>query len=220
MKDNYKFLGRRRGLVDEIKRKGITDKLVLDSFLLTPRHCFVDSGLEEHAYIDKALPIIEDQTISQPFTVAFQTQLLCLAKKQKILEIGTGSGYQAAVLAEMGTKVYSIEIVKSLAEKASKKLKEMQYDNVIVQWGDGYLGCTEQAPFDGIIVTAAPNKIPQTLIEQLKFGGRLIIPVGDKYQQLKVLTKKDDGSITEENIIPVRFVPMVRTKKSSVITNP
>ena len=107
MKDNYKFLGRRRGLVDEIKRKGITDKLVLDSFLLTPRHCFVDSGLEEHAYIDKALPIIEDQTISQPFTVAFQTQLLCLAKKQKILEIGTGSGYQSAILYNIGVDVYN-----------------------------------------------------------------------------------------------------------------
>ena len=122
MKDNYKFLGRRRGLVDEIKRKGIKDKLVLDSFLLTPRHYFVDSGFEEHAYIDKALPIIEDQTISQPFTVAFQTQLLCLEKKQKILEIGTGSGYQAAILAQFIQKVYSIERVEKLYDFANSAL--------------------------------------------------------------------------------------------------
>jgi len=204
----------------QLERRGIQNKEVLRVMRETPRHLFIPKHLIDMAYEDGPLPIGEGQTISQPYIVALMTELLRLKGEEKILEIGTGSGYQSAVLSSLAKEVYSIEIIHSLAENARKRLKEMQYDNVIVQWGDGYLGCTEQAPFDGIIVTAAPNKIPQTLIEQLKFGGRLIIPVGDKYQQLKVLTKKDDGSITEENIIPVRFVPMVRTKKSSVITNP
>ena len=177
MKDNYKFLGRRRGLVDEIKRKGITDKLVLDSFLLTPRHCFVDSGLEEHAYIDKALPIIEDQTISQPFTVAFQTQLLCLAKKQKILEIGTGSGYQSAILYNIGVDVYTIERNHKLFRKTSELFNKLNIKPKRFKYGDGYKGLPEDSPFDGIIVTAGAPEIPNELLKQLKVGGRLVIPI-------------------------------------------
>ena len=189
MKDNYKFLGRRRELVDEIKRKGITDKLVLDSFLLTPRHYFVDSGLEEHAYIDKALSIIEDQTISQPFTVAFQTQLLCLAKKQKILEIGTGSGYQSAILYNIGVDVYTIERNHKLFRKTSELFNKLNIKPKRFKYGDGYKGLPEDSPFDGIIVTAGAPEIPNELLKQLKVGGRLVIPIGNKSQTMLRITK-------------------------------
>ena len=140
MKDNYKFLGRRKDLVNEIKSKGITDKNVLESFLITPRHYFVDPGLEEHAYIDKALPIIEDQTISQPFTVAFQTQLLCLEKKQKILEVGTGSGYQAAILYNIGVHLYTIERNHKLFRKTSELFDKLKIKPKRFKYGDGYRG--------------------------------------------------------------------------------
>ena len=192
MKDNYKFLGRRRGLVDEIKRKGITDKLVLDSFLLTPRHCFVDSGLEEHAYIDKPLPIIEDQTISQPFTVAFQTQLLCLTKKQKILEIGTGSGYQSAILYNIGVDVYTIERNHKLFRKTSELFNKLNIKPKRFKYGDGYKGLPEDSPFDGIIVTAGAPEIPNELLKQLKVGGRLVIPIGNKTQTMLRITKQSN----------------------------
>ncbi|MAO94169.1 MAG: protein-L-isoaspartate O-methyltransferase, partial [Flavobacteriales bacterium] len=154
MKDSYKFLGRRKDLVNEIKSKGITDKGVLESFLITPRHYFVDSGLEEHAYIDKALPIIEDQTISQPFTVAFQTQLLSPKKKQKILEVGTGSGYQAAILYNIGVDVYTIERNHKLFRKTTELFKKLKIKPKIFKYGDGYKGLPNDSPFDGIIVTA------------------------------------------------------------------
>ena len=205
MKDNYKFLGRRRGLVDEIKRKGITDKLVLDSFLLTPRHCFVDSGLEEHAYIDKALPIIEDQTISQPFTVAFQTQLLCLAKKQKILEIGTGSGYQSAILYNIGVDVYTIERNHKLFRKTSELFNKLNIKPKRFKYGDGYKGLPEDSPFDGIIVTAGAPEIPNELLKQLKVGGRLVIPIGNKSQIMLRITK-------QEKFGNFRFVPLLKNK--------
>ena len=212
MKDNYKFLGRRRELVDEIKRKGITDKLVLDSFLLTPRHYFVDSGLEEHAYIDKALPIIEDQTISQPFTVAFQTQLLCLTKKQKILEIGTGSGYQSAILYNIGVDVYTIERNHKLFRKTSELFNKLNIKPKRFKYGDGYKGLPEDSPFDGIIVTAGAPEIPNELLKQLKVGGRLVIPIGNKYQTMLRVTKKSNTKYKKEKFGNFRFVPLLKNK--------
>ena len=212
MKDNYKFLGRRRELVDEIKRKGITDKLVLDSFLLTPRHYFVDSGLEEHAYIDKALPIIEDQTISQPFTVAFQTQLLCLAKKQKILEIGTGSGYQSAILYNIGVDVYTIERNHKLFRKTSELFNKLNIKPKRFKYGDGYKGLPEDSPFDGIIVTAGAPEIPNELLKQLKVGGRLVIPIGNKSQTMLRVIKKSNTKYKKEKFGNFRFVPLLKNK--------
>ena len=212
MKDNYKFLGRRRELVDEIKRKGITDKLVLDSFLLTPRHYFVDSGLEEHAYIDKALSIIEDQTISQPFTVAFQTQLLCLAKKQKILEIGTGSGYQSAILYNIGVDVYTIERNHKLFRKTSELFNKLNIKPKRFKYGDGYNGLPEDSPFDGIIVTAGAPEIPNELLKQLKVGGRLVIPIGNKSQTMLRVTKKSNTKYKKEKFGNFRFVPLLKNK--------
>jgi len=212
MKDNYKFLGRRRELVDEIKRKGITDKLVLDSFLLTPRHYFVDSGLEEHAYIDKALPIIEDQTISQPFTVAFQTQLLCLAKKQKILEIGTGSGYQSAILYNIGVDVYTIERNHKLFRKTSELFNKLNIKPKRFKYGDGYKGLPEDSPFDGIIVTAGAPEIPNELLKQLKVGGRLVIPIGNKSQTMLRITKQSNTKYKKEKFGTFRFVPLLKNK--------
>ena len=210
MKDNYKFLGRRRGLVDEIKRKGIKDKLVLDSFLLTPRHYFVDSGFEEHAYIDKALPIIEDQTISQPFTVAFQTQLLCLEKKQKILEIGTGSGYQSAILYNIGVDVYTIERNHKLFRKTTELFNKLNIKPKRFKYGDGYKGLPEDSPFDGIIVTAGAPEIPNELLKQLKVGGRLVIPIGNKSQTMLRVTKKSNTKYKKEKFGNFRFVPLLK----------
>ena len=212
MKDNYKFLGRRRELVDEIKRKGITDKLVLDSFLLTPRHYFVDSGLEEHAYIDKALSIIEDQTISQPFTVAFQTQLLCLAKKQKILEIGTGSGYQSAILYNIGVDVYTIERNHKLFRKTTELFNKLNIKPKRFKYGDGYKGLPEDSPFDGIIVTAGAPEIPNELLKQLKVGGRLVIPIGNKSQTMLRITKQSNTKYKKEKFGTFRFVPLLKNK--------
>jgi len=198
----------------QLERRGIQDKGVLRVMRETPRHLFVPKNLEDAAYEDGPLPIGEGQTISQPYIVALMTELLELNGNERILEIGTGSGYQAAILSPLVKEVYSIEIVKSLAENANKKLKEMQYHNVIVKWGDGYNGWAEHAPFDAIIVTAAPEKVPQALIDQMKIGGRLVLPVGTFFQKLKVITKMRDGEIGEKNIISVRFVPMVHSEKT------
>ena len=200
---------------NQIEKRGIQDKGVLRAMRETPRHLFVPENLREMAYEDGPLPIGEGQTISQPYIVALMTELLELNGDERILEIGTGSGYQAAVLSTLVKKVYSIEIVKSLSEEAGKKLKEMQYHNVTVKWGDGYQGWAEHAPYDAIIVTAAPSRVPQALIDQMKIGGRLILPVGTYFQKLKVITKMRDGEIGEENIISVRFVPMVHSEKNT-----
>tara|TARA_Y100000741_G_scaffold137260_1_gene103461 strand:- start:27 stop:668 length:642 start_codon:yes stop_codon:yes gene_type:complete len=212
MKDSYKFLGRRKDLIDEIKSKGITDKDILESFLLTPRHYFVDSGLEEHAYIDKALPIIEDQTISQPFTVAFQTQLLSPKKKQKILEIGTGSGYQAAILYNMGVDVYTIERNHKLFRKTTELFKKFKIKPKIFKYGDGYKGLPNDSPFDGIIVTAGAPEIPNDLLKQLKIGGKLVIPVGGKSQIMYRITKQTDGGYKKEKFGNFKFVPLLKDK--------
>ena len=198
----------------QLENRGIQDEGVLRTMRETPRHLFIPEYLRDMAYDDGPLPIGEGQTISQPYIVALMTELLELNGDERILEIGTGSGYQAAVLSPLVKKVYSIEIIKSLAEGADKKLKEIQYHNVAVKWGDGYQGWIEHAPYDAIIVTAAPDRIPQTLIDQMKIGGRLVLPVGTYFQKLKVITKMRDGEVGEKNIISVRFVPMVHSEKT------
>lgn len=191
----------------QIEGRGIEDSLVLDAMRSVPRHLFVPEQFRDRAYEDNPLPIGENQTISQPYIVALMTDSLALKGGERILEVGTGSGYQAAVLAEIVDSVYTIEIVRPLGERARDILDSLHYDNVKVMIGDGYRGYEEAAPFDGIIVTAAPEKIPQPLIDQLRVGGRMVIPVGGMQQYLKVLVKTDDG-LEEKTTIPVRFVPM------------
>ena len=193
----------------QIKDRGIVDPKVLDVLSNTPRHKFVPTDMVLYAYDDSPLPIGEGQTISQPYIVALMTELLSLSGKEKVLEIGTGSGYQSAILSLLSNKVYTIEIVKSLAVQAKKVLQELEIHNVYVRWGDGYKGWPTEAPFDCIIVTAAPDTIPEALIKQLKTGGKLVIPVGKYWQELKVISKTSDSNINEKTIIPVRFVPMV-----------
>jgi protein-L-isoaspartate(D-aspartate) O-methyltransferase len=197
----------------QIETRGVKNKLVLDAMRAVPRHHFVPPSLVERAYSDGPLPIGEGQTISQPYIVALMTELLGLKGGEKVLEIGTGSGYQAAVLAEIVEHVYTIEIICSLAETAEKRLREMEYENVTVRCGDGYQGWEEHAPFDGVIVTAAPDHIPQPLVDQLKVGAKLVIPVGDVFQELMVITKTETG-IQKMNAIPVRFVPMTGEAES------
>ena len=205
-KDTY-AVARERMVSQQIEGRGVSDKLVLKAMRKVPRHEFVPRDIKPYAYLDDPQPIGEEQTISQPYIVALMTELLGLKGGEKVLEIGTGSGYQAAVLAEIAAEVYTIEIIESLAKNAEATLKRMGYKNVTVEWGDGYKGWEEHAPFDHVIVTAAPDHIPQPLVDQLKIGGRMVIPVGDYYQELKLLTKTMDG-VEEQNIIPVRFVPM------------
>jgi len=194
----------------DIRRRGITDKKVLDVMGKTLRHLFVEEHLRDAAYEDYPLPIDEGQTISQPYVVALMTEALRLKPSDRVLEIGTGSGYQAAILAEIVKEVYTIEIRKGLAEKAEKRLKEMGYKNVKVKYGDGYFGWEEYTPFDAIIITAAANHIPPPLIKQLKEGGRLIIPLGSTvYSQTLILAIKKKGELNLQEITSVRFVPMI-----------
>lgn len=200
----------RRNMVDlQIERRGITSKKVLNAFLKVERHLFVPDYLLGQAYNDHPLPIGEGQTISQPYVVAFMTDMLELEKNDKVLEIGTGSGYQAAILGEICDSVFTIEIFESLGTNAARLLKKLGYDNVHVKIADGYKGWPEYAPFDAIIVTCAPNDVPVPLEEQLAEGGRMIIPVGDRYTQNLVLLKKIDGKLERQNVLPVRFVPMI-----------
>jgi len=206
-KDEYTF-PREKMVSSQIVSRGVSDRLTLRAMRRVPRHLFVPDAMKPYAYEDRPLPIGEDQTISQPYIVARMTELLNLKGGEKVLEIGTGSGYQAAILAEIAKEVYSIEIIESLAKSADERLKAMGYNNITVKFGDGYRGWKEYAPFDGVIVTAAPDHIPQPLVEQLKVGGRMVIPVGDNFQELKLITKKADGKTEEQSIIPVRFVPM------------
>lgn len=189
--------------------RGIADKNVLRVMENTPRHLFVPENLTEVAYHDGPLSIGEGQTISQPYIVALMTELLKLKGNEKVLEIGTGSGYQAAVLAPLVDTCYTIELVKKLADSASDLFKQLGYNNVISKCDDGYKGWPEHAPFDCIIITAAPEEIPEKLVEQLKIGGRMVLPVGKFYQELIVVTKTKRG-INRERIIAVRFVPMVK----------
>lgn len=193
----------------QIAERGVTDKGVLKVMKSTPRHLFVPAQYRQMAYQDGPLPIGHEQTISQPYIVALMTELLALTGDEKVLEIGTGSGYQAAVLAQLAKSVYSIEIVEPLAKQSAVLLEELGHDNVEVRFGDGYQGWPQQAPFDRIIVTAAPEEIPQALVDQLAVGGRMVLPVGSHYQELVLLTK-NEKRVTRKDIIPVRFVPMIK----------
>lgn len=194
---------------EQLMSRDITDKRVLDAMSEVPRHLFVSPSYRRQAYGDYPLPIDEGQTISQPYIVALMTQYLKVGEDDKVLEIGTGSGYQAAVLAHLTNQVYSIEIREKLAEKASATLAKLGYDQVKVKWGDGYYGWEEHAPYDAIIVTCAANHIPPPLLQQLKQGGRLIIPLGSTlYFQTLTLITKTDGKPQVEHISGVRFVPM------------
>ena len=192
---------------DQIERRGVNNENVLEAMREVPRHEFVPDHLKKYAYADEPLPIGEDQTISQPYIVAYMTEYLQLGGGDKVLEIGTGSGYQAAVLAEIVDTVYTIEIVEVLAKQAEKTLDRLGYENVLVKRGDGYAGWPEHAPYDAIIITAAPTKIPQPLLEQLKIGGIMILPLGDYSQEL-VLIEKNLKGFEQKTLLPVRFVPM------------
>ncbi len=200
---------RRRMVEQQIVARGVTDPRVLDAMRRVPRHRFVDASLASQAYSDQPLPIGSGQTISQPYIVAYMTELLKLPRDAKVLEVGTGCGYQTAVLAEIAREVWSIEIVQALADSATRILADLGYRNAHVRHGDGYGGWPEHAPFDGILVAAAPDHVPPALIEQLKLGGRLVIPVGRFDQEIRVITRTADGS-REERLIPVRFVPLTR----------
>ena len=191
----------------QIEARGVRDARVLAALRAVPRHAFVPAPLADEAYTDHPLPIGEDQTISQPYIVAVMTELAAGAPGARVLEIGTGSGYQAAVLAELGCEVYSIEIVEPLAKSAAVRLERLGYNRVRVRAGDGYLGWPEAAPFQAILITAAPPRIPEPLLEQLAIGGRLIAPVGTSAQQLTVVEKKADG-LESRAVLDVRFVPM------------
>ena len=191
----------------QIARRDVTDKNVLDAMRTVPRHLFVPEEFREDAYRDGPLPIGHDQTISQPYIVAIMTQLLKIDSASKVLEIGTGSGYQAAVLAEISDSVYTIEIIPALGRHADSLLDSLGYRSVQVRVGDGYLGWPEAAPFDAVIVIAAAPKLPQPLLDQLKVGGRMVIPVGQFSQELMLITKNEEG-VVKESVIPVRFVPM------------
>lgn len=205
---------------NQIRSRGVKDPQVLLAMEQTPRHLFVPDGQRMQAYQDRPLPIGEGQTISQPYIVALMTELLQLEGDKKVLEIGTGSGYQAAILAQLAKEVYTIEIVESLAKSSKALLQQMGYDNVMVKWGDGYQGWPEKAPFDAIILTAAPENIPLKLVEQLKPGGIMVLPVGSHSQELKVITKQQDGSIRERTEALVRFVPMVRPRDNTFEKDP
>jgi protein-L-isoaspartate(D-aspartate) O-methyltransferase len=199
----------KRMVDSQLISRGIADKNVLRVMENTPRHLFVPENLRAEAYTDGPLPIGDGQTISQPYIVAIMTELLKLEGQEKVLEIGTGSGYQAAILAQLVDTCYTIELVKKLADSAGDRLKRLGFTNVIAKCDDGYKGWPEHAPFDCIIITAAPEEIPEKLVEQLKTGGIMVLPVGRYYQELIVVTKTKRG-ITRESIIPVRFVPMVK----------
>lgn len=204
--DNYQVL-REEMVNKQIKARGITDTLVLKAMLKVERHKFVPPEYRHLAYADRPLPIGYEQTISQPYIVGLMTSLLNFKGGEKVLEIGTGSGYQASILAELVSQVYTIEILEPLASSAEKRLKELGYKNIQVKCGDGYKGWSEYAPFDCIIVTCAPPYIPPPLLDQLKVGGRMVIPVGELYQELLLITRTEKG-IKKESIIPVLFVPM------------
>ena len=208
--DTYRHKGLRKKLIDILKEKGITDNNVLEAINNIPRHFFLDSAFDEIAYEDRAFPISDGQTISQPYTVAYQTQLLQVKQNDKILEIGTGSIYQASVLVEMGAKVFTIERQKNLFEKTKQFIFKSKYPNLKFFYGDGFEGLPTYAPFDKVIITAAAPFVPPKLIEQLKPGGKMIIPVDEgEHQRMLRLTKNEDGSFSEEAFQNFSFVPML-----------
>ena len=212
--DTYRHKGLRKKLIDSLKEKGITDLNVLMAISNIPRHFFLDSAFDDIAYEDKAFPIGEGQTISQPYTVAYQTQLLQIKPFDKVLEIGTGSIYQSSVLAEMGAILFTIERQKKLFEKTKSFVLKSKYPNIKFFFGDGYEGLPTYAPFDKIIITAAAPFIPPKLVQQLKTEGKMVIPVdAGEYQRMLRLTKNADGNITEESFDNFSFVPMLTGKK-------
>ncbi len=198
---------RRRMVEQQLRARGLADERVLGAMASVPRHRFIPEDAAAAAYGDHPLPIGLRQTISQPYIVGYMTEAVQLAPDDRVLEIGTGSGYQSAVLSELVAEVYSIEIIPELAERARATLAELKYDNVRVRTGNGYLGWPEHAPFDAILVTAAPDEIPAALVQQLAVGARMAIPVGDAYQEMVIVTKTGEG-VVEEATFPVRFVPM------------
>ncbi len=214
MEDSNRHKGMRKRLVKTLREKGISDENVLNAIQTIPRHFFLEKAFEEQAYEDKAFPIDEHQTISQPYTVAFQTQLLDIKKREKVLEIGTGSGYQSAVLAVLGGRVYTIERHEFLQKKASKMFKKLHLLGIRSYFGDGYKGLGEFAPFDKILVTCGALDIPDALRLQLKIGGILVIPVGDTTQQIMTkVTRVSETDFQEETYGNFRFVPFLKGKK-------
>ncbi|GFZ86299.1 protein-L-isoaspartate O-methyltransferase [Aquaticitalea lipolytica] len=212
MKDTFKHKGLRQQLVAVVKDKGIKDEQVLKAIGKIPRHLFMDSGFLDHAYQDKAFPIAANQTISQPYTVAFQSELLNIKNGDKVLEIGTGSGYQTAVLCELGAKVYSIERQLELFKITSKFLPKLGYRAKKLIFGDGYKGLKEEAPFDSIIVTAGAPFVPKPLLSQLAIGGRLVIPVGDDIQIMTLFIRKGPKEFEKHEFGEFRFVPLLEDK--------
>jgi len=205
-----RFASARAAMVaDQLQRRGVSDRRVLEAMRTVPRHRFVPASLQHLAYSDRPLPIGQGQTISQPYIVGYMTEALGVDATHAVLEIGTGSGYQAAVLAHLARVVYTIEIVPELAQRASAMLKELGYTRVHVRQGDGYAGWPEHAPFDRIMVTAAPEQVPQPLIDQLRAGGRMVIPVGSADQWMTIVEKTPSG-VVQRRTIPVRFVPFTR----------
>jgi protein-L-isoaspartate(D-aspartate) O-methyltransferase len=203
-------VARQHMVEDQIKGRGVTDSRVTEVMSSVPRHEFVPENYRAHAYEDHPLPIGYGQTISQPYIVSFMTEQLRPQPTDRVLEVGTGSGYQAAVLSKLVAEVYTIEILKPLAQRAEVDLRRLNYSNVKVKAGDGYKGWPEHAPFDAIIVTAAPDHVPQPLIDQLKEGGRMIIPVGGREMQQLYLLEKHAGKLTRRAVLPVNFVPLTR----------
>jgi len=211
--DTYRHKGLRKKLIDSIRQKGITNERVMEAMMNIPRHYFLDTALDHIAYEDRAFPIQEGQTISQPYTVAFQTQLLEVEQYEKILEIGTGSAYQATVLAELGGNVFTIERQKKLFELNKQFVLRSKYPNIKFFYGDGFEGLPTYAPFDKILITAAAPFIPPKLIEQLKTGGKMVIPLDDEgLQKMMRITKNEDGSYEEETFSNFSFVPMLKGK--------
>lgn len=212
LKDTLKHRGKRNQLAEILASKGIEDKAVLAAIRAVPRHLFIDSSFEDHAYQDKAFPIAADQTISQPYTVAFQTSLLQIKPGDKILEIGTGSGYQTAVLLHMKARVYTVERQLTLFKKASLFFKKMGYRPKKFLFGDGYKGMPEEAPFDGIIVTAGAPEVPKPLLAQLAIGGRLVIPVGVEDQTMMLIRRSSERKFERQPCGAFRFVPLLEDK--------
>jgi len=208
--DTSKHKGLRKRLVEELIKKGIDSKMVLNAILNIPRHFFIDNDFESHAYIDKAFPIDSNQTISQPYTVAFQTSILEIEKNDKVLEIGTGSGYQTAVLVKLNSNVYTIERQHVLYRKSMKRLNMLGYSPKLIKYGDGYLGLPEHAPFDKILVTAGASEIPKKLLLQLKIGGKIIIPVGDMNQEMILINRKSETKFEKKKLGKFNFVPMLK----------
>ena len=212
MIDSTKHQGMRRHLVEQLRSKGITDEEVLSAIGSVPRHLFMDSGFESHAYQDKAFPIAAEQTISQPYTVAFQSQLLQLQKGQSVLEIGTGSGYQTAVLIFLGADVYSIERQHQLYRYSMRQLPKLGYRSKKLVFGDGYKGLPEFAPFDRILVTAGAKEVPKALLNQLVIGGRMVIPVGTETQEMILMVRTSAKEFEKQKHGTFRFVPMLTDK--------